>query len=71
MLTDRFLGEGTLLFYALYESLDVNHFKGEVTFLKNFETAFTQNIGDTVCFSEMFANCRIFVFSNALEKAVG
>ena len=42
-----------------------------MAFLKNFETAFTQNIGDTEYFSEMFANCRIFVFSNALEKAAG
>lgn len=39
-----------------------------LAFVKNFETAFVQKIAATVRFIEMFANCRIFVSINALEK---
>jgi len=58
-----------------FESLDVKHFKDlaikvALAFLNDFETAFIKKIAATVGFSEMFANCWIFVFSNALEKVL-
>ena len=40
-------------------------------FFKNSETIFIHKIAAILRFRETFASCRIFVFSNALEKVSG